>query len=125
MPPMARGTLAALLDEQRQLQAEIEELDAGPRRTLAAGEAVLRFAAREAEAFWHLEPLLDPAARVELATEHQQLAEDLELLDWLLETATESLDVTVLDGALRRRMRHHVERDGRLLARALDLAART
>jgi hypothetical protein len=125
MPPMGRVTLAALLDEQRQLQAQIDDLEADPRRTLAAGEALLGFAAREAEAFWHLEALLDPAARVELATEHQQFAEDLELLDWLLETASESPDVTVLNASLRRRMRQHIERDGRFLARAVDLAART
>ena len=119
---MARRTLAALLDEQRRLQAQVDDSDISPRQTLATGEALLQFAARETDAFWYLEPLLDPAARVDLATDHQQLAEDLELLDWLLGTTPESPDVTVLNASLRRRMRQHIERDGRLLGRALHLA---
>ena len=124
MPPMARRTLAALLDEQRWLQTEVDDLDTSPYRTLATGEAMLQFAARETDAFWYLEALLDPAARADLAAEHQQLAEDLELLDWLLDTTPDSPDVAVLNASLRRRMRQHIERDGRFLARAFHLAPR-
>ena len=68
-----------------------------------------------------------PAVRVmsaviqELASEHEQLAEDLQLLEWLVRTAPESPDVDGLTTSLLSRMRTHVHRDGRLLTRAAAL----
>jgi len=95
-----------------------------PEDALVAGRALLAFADYEDEAFSGLAPLLDPAARQELVTEHQQIAEDLILLDWLLHTTPDSPDVAVLTASLLRRMRQHLDRDGRLLARAAGLLAR-
>ena len=68
-----------------------------------------------------LTTLLDPAVHAELAREHEEFAEDLQLLRWLLDTTPESPDVAVLTASLVRRMRQHTERDGRLLARAIYL----
>jgi hypothetical protein len=116
--------LNALLEEQRQLEARIQDLDATPWQTLAVGEALLAFAAREEESFSALAQLLDPAAHADLAAEHHQFTEDLELLEWLLRTTPDSLDITVLSKSLVVRMRQHIARDRRLLARASGLATR-
>ena len=83
--------------------------------------ATVRTAAREDEAFSALTPLLDPAVRTELAADHQRIAEDLDLLDSLLQTTPTSADVAVLTASLVRRMRQHISRDGRLLSRAAVL----
>lgn len=123
MSPTGLSTLAALLADQRELEARIRDL-ASPRQTLVVGDSLLRFAAREDEAFSVLAPLLDPAVQRELAAEHRQIAEDLELLDWLVRTTPESPDVSVLTASLVRRMREHIDRDGRLLARATVLTRR-
>ena len=116
-----KSMLVALIVEQRELEARIHDLHASPRETLVAGASLLAFAAREDEAFSALAPLLDPAVRVELAADHQRIAEDLELLDWLLQTTPTSADVSVLTASLVRRMRQHICRDGRLLSRAAAL----
>jgi hypothetical protein len=113
--------LGALIAEQRELEARIHDLHASPRETLVVGEALLAFAAREDEAFSALAPLLDPAVQAELSAEHHRIAEDLELLDWLLQTSPMSPDVSVLTASLVRRMRLHICRDGRLLSRAAAL----
>jgi len=110
--------LDALLAEYRELQSHIEGLLASPRETLAAGEGLLAFARHEDAAFSALTPLLDPAVRAELSAEHEQIADDLELLRWLMRTTPESPDLQVLTTSLVRRMRRHMDRDGRLLARA-------
>lgn len=65
-----------------------------------------------------LAELLDPVVRAELEGEYLQIAEDLELLQWLLATTPDSPDVAVLSASLARRMRAHVERDARLLSSA-------
>ena len=49
------------------------------------------------------------------------IAEDLELLEWLLATTPDSLDIEILAHAVVRKVRNHVERDGRLLLRASRL----
>jgi hypothetical protein len=121
MSSIARPMLSALLAEQRDLEGRIRDLQASPGDTLAVGAALLKFAAREDAAFATLAPWLDPAAHAELAAEHQQFAEDLELLEWLLRTTPASPDVPMLTLSLIRRMRQHVDRDGRLLARAVML----
>lgn len=113
--------LVALIAEQRELEMRIHDLHASPRETLVVGESLLTFAAREDEAFSALTPLLDPVVRAELAADHQRIAEDLELLDWLLQTTPTSADVSVLTASLVRRMRQHICRDGRLLSRAAAL----
>ena len=116
--------LDALIAEHRALQTHIEGLLASPSETLAAGQALLAFAKHEDEAFSALTALLDPAARAELNAEHDQIADDLELLGWLLRTAPDSPDLPVLTTSLVRRMRRHIDRDGRLLARAAVLTPR-
>ncbi len=115
--------LAALIGAQRELGAAIEDVVSSPRQTLAVGGALLAFAVREGESFPALVPLLDPAAHAELAAEHRRISEDLELLDWLVRTTPDSPDVAMLNASLVRRMREHIERDGRLLARAALLAS--
>ena len=116
-----QSMLGALIQEQRELEARMHDLHASPRETLAVGSALLAFAGRENEAFSVLAPLLDPAAHAELAAEHQRIAEDLELLEWLVRTTPMSPDVSVLTASLVRRMRQHICRDGRLLSRAAAL----
>ena len=61
--------------------------------------------------------LLGPEVQAERQAEHEQLSEDLELLDWLLATTPDSPDVSVLTSSLISRMRQRIDRDGRLLAR--------
>jgi hypothetical protein len=122
VPSAERSTLAALLVEQRELEGRIPDVCASPAETLQLGDAVLQFAAREDEAFAAVAPLLDPAALSELTAEHQHLAEDLELLGSLVRTT--SPDAFTLAASLLQRMRHHVSRDGRLLARAAAYADR-
>lgn len=121
-PSSGQSTLAALLQEQRSLEERIHCLGPCPKDALVVGDALLAFADREDEAFSALAPLLDPAARQELASEHQQIAEDLTLLDWLVRTTPDSPDIAVLTASLLRRMRQHIDRDGRLLARATGLS---
>ena len=125
MRSTGQTVLAALLAGQRDLEARIHDLEADPRQVLEVGSALLAFAAREDEAFDTLAPLLDPAVEAELSDEHRQFAEDLELLQWLLQTTPESPDVAILTTSLIRRMRRHIDRDGRLLSRASALRERT
>lgn len=114
-------TLTSLIAEQSALDARIHGVDASPGQTLALGQALLAFGAREHEAF---AALLDTAVRQELQAEHQQIADDLELLEWLVRVSPDSPDVTILTASLARRMRQHIDRDGRLLARAAMLRSR-
>jgi hypothetical protein len=122
-------TSASLTEIQRlmRLQETLAERTSGlgvsPAEVLEVGAAVLEFAEREESAFFPLLPLLDPAARAELGGEHEQLAEDLQLLEWLISTTPDSPDVGTLAEAIARRMRSHIARDGRLLAQAARLAA--
>ena len=85
----------------------------------------MAFALCEHEVLADVLKLLDPAVRAELAAEHQQLAEDLSLLEWLLRTTPDSPDVSVLSMSLARRMRQHLERDQRLLNKSLALGSET
>ena len=122
MASTAEAELLALLNEQRTLEAQLHDLGGNAGHVLAAGAALLEFASREERAFATMAALLDPVVRNELAGEHEQFAEDLELLAWLVGTSPDSPDVPVLTTSLVRRMRQHVERDGRLLARAATFA---
>ena len=124
MQSNGRSTLNALIEEHRELQMQIEGLLASPRETLTAGAALLDFARHEDDALATLAPLLDPAVQAELRAEHTQIADDLDLLRWLLRTMPDSPDVPVLTTSLVRRMRRHIDRDGRLLARAALLSPR-
>ncbi len=123
-PSSSPSTLAALIEEQRALEDRICRSDLGPEDALAAGRTLLEFAEREGDAFSVLSPLLDPVAHTELAIEHRQIADDLELLEWLLTSSPDSPDVAVLSAAVGRRMQQHIARDGRLLARAAGLSGR-
>jgi hypothetical protein len=125
MPTIGQNMLASLIAEQVQLEERINDLRSSPRQTLVVGKALLEFAAREDEAFAALSSLLDPAVQAEMHAEHELIAEDLELLEWLLQTTPESPDVAVLTLSLIRRMREHIDRDGRLLTRAAALKLRT
>ena len=116
--------LAAWSQALRALEERLHDPCLSPEDALVAGRALLAFADCEDEAFLGLASLLEPAARQEFVAEHQQMAEDLILLDWLLQTTPDSPDVGELTASLLRRMRQHLERDGRLLARAAGLIAR-
>jgi hypothetical protein len=118
---MGESMLTALIAEQRQLEACLETADGSPQQTLTIGHALLSFAAREDAIFSRVAPFFDPAAKEELAFEHREIAEDLELLEWLLSATPGSSDIPVLTASLRRRMRDHIARDGRLLSRAAKL----
>jgi hypothetical protein len=116
--------IGRLMELQHRLEARTSGLGASAAEVLEVGVAVLDFAEREEAFFFPLLPLLDPAAKAELGGEHEQLAEDLELLDWLVKTTPDSADVGILAEAIARRMRAHIARDGRLLAQAARMAAR-
>src|SRR5687768_6790203 len=107
--------LSVLSQAQRALEERLHKHCPRAEDVLVAGRALLAFAACEDEAFSNLAPLLDPAARQEFVTEHQQIAEDLTLLDWLLHSTPDSPDVAALTASLLRRMRQHIDRDSRLL----------
>lgn len=124
MPSTGQSMLSTLQSEQRELEARLHDLHESPGQTLSVGRALLAFAGREDEAFSALSSLLDPAVHADLHAEHQQIGEDLELLEWLLRTTPDSPDVAVLTTSLARRMRQHIDRDGRLLARASILNSR-
>lgn len=121
---MGADALNRLLDLQRGLEARTIAVEPSAASVLEVGRAVLEFAGSEEEAFFPLLPLLDPAVRSELSDEHEQLAEDLQLLQWLVSTTPDSPDVPTLAAALARRLHAHVARDGRLLAHAARLAGR-
>jgi hypothetical protein len=106
----------------RALDELTRSLDNSPRQVLAAGAALLDFASHEEDTFATLLPLIDPSARIDLAAEHERLAEDLDLLDWLVSTSPDSPDVAVLSESLARRIWHHANRDRRLLERSANLA---
>ena len=120
---IALDALKQLLDVQRGLEARTAAAGS-PASVLEAGRLLLEFAESEERAFFPVLPLLDPEARAELGGEHEQLAEDLDLLEGLIATTPDSPDVTTLTEALARHMHAHVARDGRLLAHALRLAER-
>jgi hypothetical protein len=113
--------LEGLMAQQRALLERLTAVGHGAGEVLRLGTEVLRFAEFEERAFFPLLPLLDPIARAELAHEHDEISEDLKLLEWLLATTPDSPDVEILAGAVLRRVRAHVERDGRLLRRAAGL----
>jgi hypothetical protein len=113
--------LEGLLARQRSLLERLNALGPAAGEVLELGTEVLRFAAHEERAFFPLLPLLDPIARAELGHEHDEISEDLKLLEWLIGTTPESPDVEILAAAVVRRVRAHVERDGRLLLRAAGL----
>jgi len=122
MSDSLRGArLARLIDAQRAIEARLQSGGRTPHDVLDAGRHVLEFAEREEDAFESLLPLMDQAVRGVLKTEHEQFGEDLRLLEWLLANTPDSPDVAALATSLARRMTEHLERDGRLLARAAAL----
>ena len=124
MTTPATRALGELLELQRNLAERTRDLTGDADAVLRTGRAVLTFAEREETAFFPLLPLLDPAALAELGGEHQQLADDLDLLESLVATTPDSPHITVLAVALARRMEAHIARDGRLLAQAARLTPR-
>ena len=118
-----QSTIGALIAQQRELAARVHGLGGIPAEVLGVGQSLLGFSAGEDAALEPLAPLLDPTVRAELIAEHQQLADDLELLDWLLRSTPGSPDVEVLTASLVTRMCQHVDRDARLLARAAAMLA--
>ena len=123
MTSASHAEIQRLVQLQEKLAERTSGLGASAAEVLEVGAAVLEFAEREESAFFPLLPLLDPAARAELGGEHEQFAEDLQLLEWLISTTPDSPDVGTLAEAIARRMRSHIARDGRLLAQAARMAA--
>lgn len=117
----SQAALAARLEGQRALETRIHALTPCPEDALVVGDALLAFAGREDTAISAVARLLDPAAQPELEAELRQIAEGLTLLDWLVRSTSDSPDVIVLTTVLVQRMRQHIDRDGRLLARAAGL----
>ena len=118
------AALTRLLDAQRTIEKRMVSGGGSPLDVLETGRHLLAFAAQEEAALGSLFPLMDSEVLAELTAEHAQIAEDLRLLEWLLAHAPESPDVSALAGSLARRLSAHLERDGRLLARALALQSR-
>lgn len=107
-----------MLQAHRTLVTALDISPLTPGEVVAVGRSLLAFAGTEGTFLRVLLSLLEPAVRDDLAIEHQRLADDLALLEWLMESAPGSPDVTALAESLTRRMREHVSRDGRLLAQA-------
>ena len=113
--------LAAL---ERSMSERLAGADENPAAVLAAGEEVLAFAEVEERLFFPIVPLLDPLVRAELEHEHEQLADDLQLLRSLFSANPDCLDAVALAPALAKRLRVHLARDARLIAHALRLGTR-
>lgn len=111
-----------MLQEHRTLVTALD-IPLTPGDVIAVGRSLLAFAGTEGTSLRVLLSLLEPAVRDDLAIEHERLADDLALLEWLMESAPGSPDVTALADSLTRRMREHVSRDARLLERAACLSA--
>jgi hypothetical protein len=122
--PSAPGVLTGLLREHRTLEDCVRDLVPTPASVLAAGQTLLGFARQEDEALAALARLLEPAVIEEMRAEHEEISQDLDLLAWLVSSTPDSPDVAVLAESLARRMHRHVNRDGRLLARAAGLPPR-
>lgn len=88
--------------------------DLPPRGVLDLGAAVVFHGAVERELLFPLNPLLDFELQAEFAAKHAELAEDLMLLESLLDTDPGSPDVQILSSALLARLKEHVARDDRL-----------
>src|SRR5687768_5586032 len=95
-PSLSRSTLAALLAEQRSIEEQVHDRRLCAEQTLRVGHALLDFARREDQAFSTVAAWLDPAVQQDLAVEHRQLADDLQLLESLMQTTPDSPDVLVL-----------------------------
>ena len=119
----SREALLSLARSQSAVEQAAHRIDARPGDVLVVGRMLLRLAEHEQEALRPLLPLLDPAVRAILEAEHQQIDEDLALLDWLAATDSDSPDIAVLTTSLTRRIREHLGRDRRLLDRAMSLIA--
>ena len=115
------GRLAAL---ERSVSERLAGADENPAAVLAAGDEVLAFASVEERLFFPILPLLDPLVRAELEHEHEQLADDLQLLRSLFTANPDCLDAAALASALARRLRVHLARDARLIAHALRLGTK-
>jgi hypothetical protein len=113
--------LAAL---ERSVRERLAEADENPAAVLAAGDAVLAFAQVEERLFFPILPLLDPLVRAELEREHEQLADDLQLLQSLFTANPDCPDAAALAPPLAKRLRLHLARDARLIAHALRLGTR-
>ena len=100
--------LEGLLAQQRSLLERLNTVAPVAGDVLELGTEVLRFAELEEQAFFPLLPLLDPIARAELGHEHDEISEDLQLLEWLIATTPDSPDVEILAAAVLRRARAHV-----------------
>ena len=109
---------------ERSVSERLADADENPAAVLAAGAAVLAFAQVEERLFFPIVPLLDPLARAELEHEHEQLADDLQLLQSLFTTDPSCPDAAALATALAARLRSHLARDRRLIAHALRLGSR-
>jgi len=112
-----------MLHEHRGLVTALDQCPLTPADVLAVGRSLLAFAGTEGQSLRLLLSLLEPAVRDDLAAEHERLADDLALLEWLMEMEPGSSDVTALADSLIRRMRAHVSRDARLLEKAARLGA--
>lgn len=119
----SREALLSLARSQRAVEQAAHRIDARPGDVLVVGRMLLRLAEHEQDALLPILPLLDPAVRAILEAEHQQIDEDLTLLDWLAATDPDSPDIAVLTTSLTRRIREHLGRDRRLLDRAMSLIA--
>jgi hypothetical protein len=112
-----------MLHQHRTLVSALDSLPMTAREVIAVGRSVLALAREEGRTLSVLLSLLEPAVRDDLSAEHQLLADDVALLEWLLETTPASPDVSALAESLACRLREHLERDSRLLERAARLEA--
>ena len=89
-----------------------------PGTVLDIGAAVLFHGAVERELLFPLNPLFDPEVQNEYAGRHTKLADDLALLESLVETSPDSPDVEILSSVLLSRLKEHLAQDDRLFYQA-------
>lgn len=115
---MSDASLVALVTRAHErLARRLAEARPDPREVLDLGTAVVLHGALERRVLLAQAPVIDQAALAQFDEEHARLADDLELLESILDTAPDSPDVAPLCRALLDRLRGHVARDDRVLYR--------
>jgi hypothetical protein len=94
-----------------------------PASVLDLGAAVLFHGAVERELLFPVSPFLASEVQTEDAARHAQLADDLALLESLIDTDPDSPDVGILASALLARLKAHIARDDRVFYHTYHVAS--
>lgn len=112
-----RALVSRVNRAHERLVRRLAEARPRPADVLNLGTAVVLHGALERRWLLDLRPVLDRAVVAQLDDEHERLADDLELLESILNANADSPDVGPLCSALLERLREHTARDERVLYR--------